>query len=96
MCDRCLQTFQQREDADLHTYLAPLHERKKKTLRDVDDLVQEDMEFSFYEGDRVDLSEILREQLELHEPMKHLCREECLGLCQRCGKNLNDGPCGCS
>ncbi|MBP5322006.1 MAG: DUF177 domain-containing protein [Kiritimatiellae bacterium] len=24
-----------------------------------------------------------------------ICRESCKGLCPKCGKNLNDGPCGC-
>ena len=28
-------------------------------------------------------------------PTKHLCREDCRGLCPRCGKNLNEGLCGC-
>ena len=26
---------------------------------------------------------------------KFLCSEDCKGLCPRCGKNLNLGPCGC-
>ncbi len=28
-------------------------------------------------------------------PSKHLCREDCKGLCPKCGKNLNEGDCGC-
>ena len=28
-------------------------------------------------------------------PMKVLCREDCRGICSRCGANLNKGPCGC-
>jgi uncharacterized protein len=28
-------------------------------------------------------------------PLRFLCDEECKGLCSRCGKNLNDGPCDC-
>ena len=28
-------------------------------------------------------------------PMKTLCREDCKGLCLKCGKNLNEGECGC-
>jgi len=27
--------------------------------------------------------------------MKPLCREDCAGLCSRCGYNLNQGPCNC-
>ena len=28
-------------------------------------------------------------------PLKVLCKEDCKGICSRCGKNLNEGPCGC-
>jgi uncharacterized protein len=43
----------------------------------------------------VELDEVIREQLILAVPDYPLCREECLGLCPRCGKDLNEGPCGC-
>ena len=29
-------------------------------------------------------------------PLKVLCKEDCKGICSRCGKNLNEGPCGCA
>ena len=41
------------------------------------------------------LDELLTECLELSLPFRFLCSEDCKGLCQRCGKNLNEGPCGC-
>ena len=41
------------------------------------------------------LDELLTECLELSLPFRFLCRDDCKGLCQRCGKNLNDGPCDC-
>lgn len=31
----------------------------------------------------------------LELPQRYLCREDCRGLCPTCGKNLNEGPCGC-
>ena len=37
----------------------------------------------------------IEEQLMLEMPSKTLCREDCLGLCPKCGKNLNEGPCTC-
>ncbi len=46
--------------------------------------------------DIIDLTAILREQLILQIPLKMVCSDECRGLCQQCGKNLNDGPCTCS
>ena len=49
----------------------------------------------FYQGDHVELAPMLREHIILAAPMRPLCREECAGLCARCGKDLNDGPCQC-
>ncbi|MGB4067018.1 MAG: DUF177 domain-containing protein [Nitrospira sp.] len=50
----------------------------------------------YYVGDHLELAPMLREQLILASPMHPLCSAECLGLCPRCGKDLNAGPCCCS
>ena len=47
------------------------------------------------EGDSADLEEIVRTVFVLNLDSKLLCKEDCKGLCCRCGKNLNDGPCSC-
>jgi uncharacterized protein len=44
----------------------------------------------------IDLTPAVREELILATPQYVLCREECRGLCPRCGHDLNDGPCGCA
>ncbi len=44
---------------------------------------------------QLDLSDAVREELILAAPDYVLCREDCRGLCPRCGKDLNDGPCQC-
>jgi uncharacterized protein len=49
----------------------------------------------FYQGDHVELGPMLREHIILAAPMQPLCREDCAGLCTRCGKDLNEGPCQC-
>ena len=49
----------------------------------------------FYQGDHIELAPMLREHLILASPMQPLCRENCAGLCARCGKDLNEGPCQC-
>lgn len=45
--------------------------------------------------DKIDLSEDVKELTLLALPMKHLCDENCKGLCPKCGKDLNEGPCDC-
>ena len=47
------------------------------------------------EGDSADLDDIVRTVFVLNLDSKLLCKEDCKGLCHRCGKNLNDGPCSC-
>ena len=55
----------------------------------------EDPELFFLDGNEIDLDEILSTLFILDMDTKFLCREDCKGLCPRCGKNLNLGPCGC-
>jgi uncharacterized protein len=43
----------------------------------------------------LDLGDAIREELILTAPEFAVCREDCRGICPRCGKDLNDGPCGC-
>ena len=47
------------------------------------------------EGDSADLDDIVRTVFVLNMDSKLLCSDDCKGLCCRCGKNLNDGPCSC-
>ncbi len=60
---------------------------------------EEEMEGEVYplpeRGDELDLADAVREQVLLRVPQYVLCREECRGLCPRCGADLNDAPCGC-
>lgn len=47
------------------------------------------------EGYHLNVDELIRNELLLNWPTKVLCREDCRGICKTCGKNLNDGSCGC-
>lgn len=47
-------------------------------------------------SEEVDITEDLREAILLNLPHFPLCDESCKGLCPKCGKDLNEGPCGCS
>ena len=52
-------------------------------------------EIAFYEGDGIELKEILREYILLALPMQRVCREDCHGMCPICGQNRNLVDCGC-
>lgn len=47
-------------------------------------------------GTEMDLEPMLRDAVTLALPLRPLCREDCKGLCARCGNDLNAGPCDCA
>ncbi len=48
-----------------------------------------------FDADKIDITEDVRDYALLAVPMKKLCRDDCKGLCFKCGKDLNEGECGC-
>ena len=52
-------------------------------------------EYLRYSDRMIDPDDALLEEIALQFPTKHLCSEDCKGLCPTCGKNLNEGPCSC-
>jgi len=85
-CDRCLDVFDQNLEANFQLIYS------KQTRYQF-----EDDEYRFIEENatEIDLSTDIREHLLLVIPMKHLCKEDCAGLCSHCGVNLNNETCEC-
>ena len=85
ICDRCASDFDRDIDFPIDVVL-------------VTELANEENEDEWVfplEGDSADLDDIVRTVFVLNLDSKLLCDEDCKGLCCRCGKNLNDGPCSC-
>jgi Predicted metal-binding, possibly nucleic acid-binding protein len=59
------------------------------------ELTEEDLEFGSYQNEEIDLAGLLGEEIRLALPIRFLCKEDCKGLCPKCGANLNEGPCPC-
>ena len=87
MCDRCGEWFDESLNFDFSEIL-------KKEL-DKEDEVDENPDIIFYEGHMVDISDIIYNNIFINLPSKHLCSENCKGLCPHCGKNLNISECSC-
>lgn len=87
-CARCLAPVNGSFSLSLEKTVAP---------RDIlEDLPEEKLdEYQIIDDGFLDMDEQLKEQLEMEFPSRFLCREDCKGLCQRCGKNLNEGKCDC-
>jgi len=54
-----------------------------------------DLDTDVIEGNELDLSQVVREQILLNIPEQVLCRDDCRGICPTCGKDLNEGDCNC-
>ena len=90
-CSRCAEEFRSSTERSFRYVLAP----RVVGLDGEGHLRGEDLEFSTYEGDEVDLTPMIREQVLLALAARPLCREDCRGLCAYCGANLNEHECGC-
>ena len=85
ICDRCAAEFDRFIDFPIDVVL-------------VTELSNEENEDEWVfplEGDSADLDDIVRTVFVLNLDSKLLCRDDCKGICPRCGRNLNDGPCLC-
>ena len=85
VCDRCAEDFDQDVEIPIDVVL-------------VTELINEENEDEWVfplEGDSADLEDIVRTVFVLNMDSKMLCKPECKGICFRCGKNLNEGPCNC-
>ncbi len=95
-CGRCLESFAHSLDEDLDLFFLPRGAQADADEEEQDvELSDRDMVVAFYGEDRIDLGEIVREQMHLAVPLRRLCREDCRGLCPSCGVNRNTGGCDC-
>ena len=46
-------------------------------------------------GDKLDIGEIIVTEFVLEIDQRFLCKEDCKGICEKCGADLNNGPCSC-
>ena len=84
-CDRCASPFDRDINIPINVVL-------------VTEMANEENEDEWVfplEGDSADLDDIVRTVFVLNLDSKLLCKEDCAGICHRCGKNLNEGPCNC-
>jgi uncharacterized protein len=58
-------------------------------------VAEEDLDVFAYDGEKIDLEPLFREQFVLAIPYAPLCSETCKGLCPQCGIDLNSGTCTC-
>jgi uncharacterized protein len=90
-CVRCLREF----DLPLEVPLVVYAERTGSASREEQEALERDDYMMFHDGRRLDLRETIREALLLEVPISPRCREDCPGLCPKCGAELSQGPHEC-
>ena len=86
-CDRCLKEV----DVDFHLQI----EKHVDLDTDTEKPDQELDESNFIDGYNLDVDKLLYNEILIGWPMKILCSEDCKGICNVCGQNLNEGDCDC-
>ncbi len=92
-CDRCLTPIAVPVETEFDVTYIPATEYA--TEEETAELQEEDLNLSVFEGDAIDVDELVREQVLLALPTRSLCREDCAGLCEVCGVNKNINACHC-
>lgn len=87
-------------------YSVKCHRCLKNIDKNIDIKIKEDIfnrnnskaedEAYFYEGNYLEIDDILKDNIILNLPMKQLCKEDCKGICPRCGVDLNYEECRCT
>jgi uncharacterized protein len=91
-CSRCLKVYDYPLIINIEEEYFPVIDVNSGISLEIPD---EPGSFTIDEHHILDLSEAIRQNALLAIPMKPLCREDCAGICQRCGKDLNQGQCDC-
>jgi uncharacterized protein len=91
-CDRCLAPLRRPVLAELRVYA---ERREPRDRRSDEEVREDDLGIVYHDGRFVDLTDEVRQVFLVEVPWHVLCREDCRGLCPRCGADLNVGACGC-
>ncbi len=91
-CDRCLKSLSIPVSSSFEVeYVTPDTYQADSAA----ELLDEDLTISVFDGEVIDIDELVREQLLLELPAQILCQQECKGLCPECGGDRNQADCKC-
>ena len=87
-CDRCL--------SEVPTEISFASDGKLDMKLSDEEREEEKNEYTCLTGTDLDVDRLVYLEVLMNWPFKVLCKNDCKGICSRCGKNLNEGPCGCA
>ncbi|MBV8865715.1 MAG: DUF177 domain-containing protein [Acidobacteriaceae bacterium] len=91
-CDRCTEAAGYRVENHFDLVYMPANYANSSSEEEVDEAA---IEVGYYEGNGLELKDVLREVVLLALPMRLVCSEGCKGICAVCGQNRNQIECGC-
>jgi uncharacterized protein len=91
-CGRCLEPATASIDSPVEVTFVPASLAPQPEQHEIHG---DDPDYCTYSGEEIDLSELVRESVLLGVPLAPLCREDCRGLCPRCGTDRNRATCAC-
>lgn len=89
-CNRCLEKYSFQLDAGFEEKFCHMSDATDVTGHDLDS-----SDLHVFENNRIEMNDIVLENIVLAIPMKTVCSDSCRGLCGICGANLNEKECGC-
>jgi uncharacterized protein len=91
-CDRCLRPVELPVDSKFQLeYVTAEDYRAQQAI----ELTEEDLDLSIFNGETIDVDELVTEELLLAVPDHVLCSENCKGICAVCGADKNSTECSC-
>ena len=103
-CSRCVGPVRLDIDEKLHVTFMPPGEMPSEDNEPADqtapgdegpEVAEGDLDVFPYDGEKIDLEPLFREQFVLAVPYAPLCKEDCKGLCPQCGIDRNTATCSC-
>ncbi|MCI9354054.1 MAG: DUF177 domain-containing protein [Firmicutes bacterium] len=86
LCSRCLETVK-----------IPISFNMNEIFYQAGSIEREnEKEAETFCDNQIDFTDIIQRNILANLPMKVVCKEDCKGLCSKCGKNLNEGQCDCN
>jgi uncharacterized protein len=93
LCSRCLKPVQLPIHAEFAERFVPAVSWRDEEQHE---LQEEDLNLAVFDGEAIELNDLVREEILLAVPAQILCREDCKGLCPTCGIDRNASSCECA
>jgi uncharacterized protein len=91
-CDRCLKSFELPVDSKFSLeYVTQADYQAQQAV----ELTEDDLDLAVFDGEAIDVDELVNEEILLAVPDHILCRDDCKGICSACGADRNEVDCGC-